>query len=451
MVIGGPTRIATAAAVLFALGLIASPPAHAQLNPYLSQQARFPNINYDMYPNGYVLSVQPLKEGNLRAGSFLIHPHMGIAETYTDNVSRTNTSQATVLSDWYTTYAPGLQVQLPIQGRHLLIFDYKANIERYNRFHGLNVEDQTYAGNLVLNGPTGLTIKALGEIKSGHDYLGAATSTSTATVNRWYTTSGGTEVEFQRVAYIRARYKAIRWQFIGPLAGTTGDPNTFGDINTRNRLEHYVSLAFGRRIAPKTYLFIEQNFQREIYDINKDLNSFSYGTGLGLKWDITEKTSGGASIGWMRRNVDRASIRTTESGAGTFEGLYFNAGLGWTAPTRTTVSLNAYRSINETVLGGTTFFVSTGMVLNLSQPISNKWNIVGQFIYNHDDYSGPIFSDNKTGTRRDDYITAGAGLTYQIQPWLGARVQYTYTQRESVFGSVDYKASTTMASLQAQF
>ena len=44
------------------------------------------------------------------AGPVRLHPFMGVAEMYTDNVFRTNSKR----SDFFTTLAPGIQAQLPI-------------------------------------------------------------------------------------------------------------------------------------------------------------------------------------------------------------------------------------------------------------------------------------------------------------------------------------------------
>jgi hypothetical protein len=418
------------------------------LNPYLSQQGRFTNVNYSMYPNPFDLTIPLLITGNIRAGPLAIHPHFGMAESYTDNVFRTREGFGGRNFDWYTTYAPGLQVKLPILGRHRWVFDYKANIERYSRNSSQNVEDQTIATNLVFDSPTGLFVSVIGELKTGHDYRGAATSTGTLSdePNKFYTPSYGGEVKYAQTLFVRARVKTIRWEFIGPNAGPR-DGSSFGDINTRNRLENYVALAVGGRVMPKTYLFVEGWVGEDIYEINKDLDSTTYTATLGGLWEITGKTNGQLNVGWQRKNMDRASAR----GSNAFNGLYFNGSMTWSPQEQTNLNLDVYRRTNETVLGGTLYFVSTGTVLNVSHAFTNKWRVVGQFMYNHDTYSGPISAGGNTATRGDDYITIGAGLWYQIQPWLGARANYTYTERLSNFESVTYNASVTMVSLQAQF
>jgi hypothetical protein len=418
------------------------------LNPYLSQQARFTNVSYGIYPNPFETVIAPLEGGNLKAGPFAVHPHFGIAESYTDNVFRTREGFGGRTFDWYTTYAPGLQLKLPILGRHRWVLDYKSNIERYSRASSQNVEDQTIATNLVLDSPTGVLVSVIGELKTGHDYRGAATSTGALSdePNKFYNTAYGGELKYAQTLFVRARVKTIRWQFIGPNAGPR-DGSSFGDINTRNRLENYAALALGGRVMPKTYMFVEGWVGEEIYEINKDLDSTTYTGTVGAVWDVTGKTSGQIGIGWQRRIMDRASTR----GAGSFSGLYINGMVLWRPDERTSINLGVYRRTNETVLGGTLYFVSTGTTLDISRALTNKWRVTGQFVYNHDTYSDPIVAEGQQATREDGYITLGAGLWYQIQPWLGARATYTYSERLSNFEGVEYAANVGMVSLQAQF
>lgn len=456
------TRVAVIAGMILCAGLTATPYAGAQedegpivpagglspLNPFISQQARFSNVQYNIYPIGFDLNVPLITGGNIKAGPLLIHPHMGLAESYTDNVTRTDTTFGGRVSDWYTTYAPGIQVQLPIQGRHKLIFDYRTNLERYSRDQSLDVSDQTRSLGLVLNFPGGLTVKGLGELKDGHDYRGSATATgTTAAINKFYNEEFGGEALLESRLFIRARAKYIGWQFLGPLAGSR-IPGTFGDINTRNRKENYGSLAVGGRVAPKTYAYLEGLVQQENYEVNKDLDSTIYTALVGAQWQAMAKTMGNFGIGWQNRVYDHSS---QTRGTGKFSGLYFNGNLKWKPQEQTQVNLAVYRQTNETVLAQTRFFIATGTTLDVRHALTRKWHAIAQFMFEHDSYSDPITADGKRDMRRDNYTTLGGGVLYQVQPWLGARLNYLYTERLSNFVSPQYTASQVMLSIQGQF
>ena len=434
---------------LFLLAPLFSP-ARAQLvplNPYLTQQAEFTNVGYQIYPNPFGMYVPLIEVGNIRAGPVLVHPHFGLAETYTDNVFRTDPLYGGRRSDWYTTFAPGLQLQLPIMGRHRLVFDYRSNLERYANESSQNVDDQTISTNLVTNLRGGLIISLLQEIKTGHDYRGSATATGTEEPNKFFNTIWGAEVLYARQAFIRARIKSIRWEFIGANAGPR-DGTSFGDINTRNRQETYYALAGGARVAPKTYLYVEEWIGKHVYEINKSLDSTDFTTTVGARWEATGKTTGELAVGWQQKTYDNPSQLR---GSGNFSGLYVNGNIFWIPQERTEVIFNLFRRTNETVLGGTRYFVSTGAGTVVRHALTKKWLATFQFLYDYDTYSDPIFADGKARTRHDCYVTIEPGLWYQIQPWLGARFRYAYTERLSNFDSVQYNANVVMLSIQAQF
>jgi hypothetical protein len=429
-------------------------PVASGMNPFLTQQSRFTNVRYDIYPSGSSFDVQELTQGNIKAGPLLVHPHFGVAENYTDNVTRTDPNFGGRISDWYTTYQPGMQIQLPIMGRHKIIMDYRAYLERYSKDATLDVNDQTMSLNPVFVFPGGLTIKLLGELKDGHDYRGSATSnlvgvgtTGSSSINQFYNTEYGGEIELKSQTYVRAQSKYIRYQFTGPLAGSR-EPGTAGDINTRNRMERYDSLALGGRVAPNTYVYVKGMYQSEQYEVNKDLDSHILTFAGGSTWEGLAKSTGSFDIGYQARTMDQAS---TTRGNGAFSTIYFNGNFLWTPQEQTKVNLSFYRRTSETVLAQTRFYTATGTTFDVVHALTGKWNVTGQVMYEHDKYSNSSTADNMTDVRQDDFLSLGGGLWYQIQPWLGARLAYLHAQRLSNFISVEYNANQTMVSLQAQF
>jgi len=439
----GPLACVTVGSLL---AVAFAPLAHAQDAP----QAQFTNINYvNAPPIGPDFTL--LREGNIKLlGALVLHPHLGIAEGFTDNVFRLNQPFGSRERDSITTYAPGVQAQLPFLGRHMLVINYMANIERHSRFHQDNIEDQDRTAHLLLNFPGGLTVKGLAQWKDGHDPRGSALATAGpgSEPNKWFTSTYGGEAQFARQAFVRLRVASTRWEFIGVNAGSR-DGSDVGDINTRNRLENYSALALGGRVAPQTFLFVEGSAARAIYEINKPLDSATYAAVVGGRWDVTDKTKGELKGGWLEKTYDRASSR----GSGNFNGLTVDGNILWQPQEQTRVALLLSRRTNETPQAETRFFISTIAYANLVHAFTRKWRATAVLGYTHDRYSDPAFSslDGKTVTRDDSYVTAGVGLWYQLQPWLGMRVTYTYNERLSNLDSVQYNANSAMISAQAQF
>ncbi len=173
----------------------------------------------------------------------------------------------------------------------------------------------------------------------------------------------------------------------------------------------------------------------------------TYHAGLGAKWEVTGKSVGEVSVGWVAKTFKQASTR----GSGSFSGLGFRLNTYWMPQEQTRLTLSLYRQPQETTQRDTRFFVRTGTYVQLHHGLTYKRQAAAAFLYNHDSYSDPVLLDNKRAKRDDDYTTLGAGESYQIQPWLGARTTYTYTQRLSNFMSLPYVANLWMISLQAQF
>ena len=76
---------------------------------------------YPLYPGSWA---PVIRANGVLVGPLRLHPHMGVAQMYTDNVFRTNSNRT---SDFLTTLAPGIQAQLPFAGFHSFIIDYRTN------------------------------------------------------------------------------------------------------------------------------------------------------------------------------------------------------------------------------------------------------------------------------------------------------------------------------------
>ena len=105
---------------------------------------------YPLYP-GSLSRVIP-GDGVL-VGPLRLHPHMGVAQMYTDNVFRTNSNR---IGDFLTTLAPGIQAQVPFAGFHSFLIDYRTNLQYYSRTSSNDVQDQTASGRFKFDFPGGL-------------------------------------------------------------------------------------------------------------------------------------------------------------------------------------------------------------------------------------------------------------------------------------------------------
>jgi hypothetical protein len=80
--------------------------------------------------------------GNLRVGQLEIHPYFSVQETFNDNIYATpNRTPTEAVSDFITTYTPGLRLFLPV-GQHQLSAEYNVVSAKYMNHPSENTTDQ---------------------------------------------------------------------------------------------------------------------------------------------------------------------------------------------------------------------------------------------------------------------------------------------------------------------
>ena len=124
----------------------------------------------------------PVESEGLKVGRVKIHPFLGTAGVFTDNVFRTKTNRE---NDFLTVIAPGMQASLPFGGRHSFLLDYRAAQLLWARF----TENNAYAGNgvghLKLNFPGGLVFDFQGGRTDGFDPRGSELDIQEEDITKW--------------------------------------------------------------------------------------------------------------------------------------------------------------------------------------------------------------------------------------------------------------------------
>ena len=424
-------------------GLAVSP---ASVNPALAGSVygtpSFPLTgSYPLYP-GVFAPIIP--ETGISLGPLVLHPHLGFAEMYTDNVFRTETKR---VSDFSHTLAPGIQAQLPLLGRHIFLIDYRSNLQYFERTPSNDVLDQTASGSFRFDFPGGLKLDLQGERKLGHDPRGSAVDFQATTVNKWGTNSFlGRAEYFEGLVGARLTTQMIRWNY----------QNNNQDV-IRDRLSNYAALTLLGHITSQTSALATFGVDQEIYDQNKNLDSAIYVASAGARWDITALTSGEIQAGYQFLKFTRAQVnqpgpvlsqfrRDHDSSSSTF----LSANLNWTPTSFEVVSLQAYRAIQQTATAGTQFFVATGVNLSFIHNFTDRIAFTANFGYENDDFSGTPAIAGAT-QRSDTLKNLGAGLRYRAVKWLGGSFQYVYEERSSDLNAFAYHANTFTLAIEALF
>ncbi|MFZ3073234.1 MAG: outer membrane beta-barrel protein [Thermodesulfobacteriota bacterium] len=370
-------------------------------------------------------------EGNIHAGPLKIHPYISVKEEYNTNIYATVNDRE---DDFITSVKPGLRLELPIR-RHSLLLDYNVTDINYEEHHGENSTDQYGIGALDLRLGERLGLRLMDVYNKGHEPRG---SSSTGSIERFKNNTAGATVFYalMDVSKVELNYAFTNWIFVT-------DANAF-----RERDEHLVSAYFYYKFLPKTSVFIEYDNKMADFELAASPLDNTVNSGyLGLKWEISESSTGIVKGGYSWKNFDEDVIEDYNTWTA-------SANLTHEFTSSTSVMLNAARTVNETNLNFPVlmrYFVTTGGYAELKQAILKKFYAKINGSFGQDVYSDEqIVTSGELERRKDNTTSGGAGIGYDIQDWLKLAVDYTYKVRNSNLDSVEYITNATVFTVKIE-
>lgn len=394
---------------------------------------------YPIYPGGVIGFIET---DGIKVGPVRLHPSLGIGEMYTDNVFRTSSGRT---SDWIHALAPSIQVRLPFGYRHQAMFDYRTNLLYFERTPVNDVSDQTATARTRFEFPGGLKLDFQGQHKVGHDPRGTAVDIQAVEVNKWRADSLSGIVEYQGAqANLTMNLSTSRFNY------------TNNSLDIFDRRNNYTALTFSGALTAKTSILTSIGASQTIYDQNKNLDNTIYLFSGGVRWQGSELTSGELLLGYQYLKFSNAQVnqpgpvlsqftRNSDSSSN----FYVAGNLSWTPLSYVKVSLQPYRTFQQTVSLGTVFFVATGMNLAMSHYMTERTTVNLNFGVENDKFTGGTGTVSQA--RTDTIKNAALGLTYKTTRYLGTSLQYAYEDRTSNSGAFVYHANTVTLSLQGGF
>lgn len=399
---------------------------------------------YPIYPGSLSNTIPG---DGIMVGPLRLHPHMGVAQMYTDNVFRTNSNKT---SDFLTTLSPGIQARLPFAGFHSVLLDYRTNLQYYSRTSSNDVQDQTATGAFKFNFPGGLTIDLHGEHKLGHDPRGSAVdnvNTQRLGVNKWTADGFTGQTEYVGAQSSVGLYvQTLRWKYLN---------NNQGPI--RDRLTNRADLMFSRNITDSLSLRTTVGAQQSIYDQNRNLDNVIYTFSGGATWNVSGKTSGDILVGYQHVQFTRAQVAQPPPlnqffrDKDTYSNIYVMGRLNWQATPLLGITLQVYRSIQQTVASGSLFYTATGVNLTARHELTDRTTFQLNLGYEQDKFQGVSGSTTNGSDRSEDLKNVAVGVNYRAVQWLGLGAQYIFEDRHSNQAQFTYQASTVMLSAQTLF
>ena len=224
----------------------------------------------------------------------------------------------------------------------------------------------------------------------------------------------------------------------------------------RNRLSNYAGATLLGNVSSKTSILMNIAVNQELYDETTVLNSTTYRASTGLRWDITDLTFGELLAGYQYLKFNNAESGLSPSSvlfqrsADSFDNFFFMGNMSWKPSPFMTVTLQGYRSFQQTVVFNALFFTSTGGNLSAVHTLTDSTALTLNLGLEHDDFeSSRTIVGNPT--RVDTIKSAAFGIRYRAVKWVGAGLQYIFEDRNSNVDRFNYYANSVMLSLQATF
>lgn len=366
-------------------------------------------------------------EGNMKLGSVEVHPRIGVAEEYDDNIFWEPSNEK---QDWITILTPEIRFNLPFYGkRHLLSFDCYADLAWFNEYSSQNYQNYYVTGLLDLNFPEW-------HLNFKDRFLPL--------------TSDRADIEFtDRVKRKENTFNALIGKEFNKLAFEAGyenywinyDDNAYRDLN---RMDHIGTLTGYVQIFPKTKALLEYNYANMGY-YHDDIRNGNYNQiRTGLKGSITEKMTVIGKVGYQARHYD-------DPGEPDWNHLAAYVDLVEEFTERTVLSLNYTLTAQESTYSINNYYQINRIGAELRQNILTKFVAFIGGSYAEDDYPDVTTEGSQTAKREDKLWTATAGLRYNIRDWIYAEAEYDYRDRNSNLDNLKYIDNSVSLSVSAEF
>jgi hypothetical protein len=374
----------------------------------------------------------------IRAGSFIVHPSLGISETYDSNIFATPTATK---SDLYTTESPGVSIASD-WNRHSLAFTGTGQFKQYATHSSEDVNNATadMRGRYdISNGQYFIgdgAYQLLHEDRSSPDAIAAAKNPV-----EYHVTSG-------YLAYVREAAR-IGLRVDGTI--TSYDYNDQADIfgnrvieQDRDRIEYVVAPRVSYEFLPGYQAFVRAIGNRRQYNaVDSGLaaalagppastqtsarrSSKGYELDAGTAVQITRLIVGEIYFGFLHQEYDSPLFPNVNGPA-------FGGNVLWNVTPLTSIKGSFSQTVAETILisgtGPTTAAASssteTNMQLTVEHELLRNVLLTGSVGYVRDDYNGlnPHRTDNTYG--------ADIGARYLMNRNVRLTADASYSSRNS--------------------
>ncbi len=340
------------------------------------------------------------------------HPFISIDQNWSDNIYKTKNNTT---GDYWITTKPGIWIAFPgsntfkppidEMSRFQSYLSYNPDITNYLGENDHDDIDHNLEGHLFYNGDGGLSITLSDVFINSHDDIIEGMD------NIHYTDNNlSTDI----------RYEASE-KIAFSLGYSLFTENYEKIKNSQDRKENKYESAVYYGLMPKTLVFFQLSFKDIGYDNLIDQDSKETDYLVGLKWDITDRTSGSFKAGYMNKNFKSSSISDTSI-------MKLELDADYDISARSDISLTIKNEITEAgevrriVSPNATYIESTSMLSSYRHELTERVSCFFSIYYKKDDYDI---------NRKDTTINISPSVTYKFNDLFSCDFAYTYEDVDS--------------------
>lgn len=202
------------------------------------------------------------------------------------------------------------------------------------------------------------------------------------------------------------------------------------------------------KFQPKTDLRLTYNYGQKEFNSVGIRDVTRHVVLLGIRGDLTAKLSSTFRIGYEDREP-----QGNNPGLKEYRGIVGGGDWVYRPTDRLTITLLTDRSVQESIFANELFFVSTMGTLAVEQRIEPKVAVTARLTGGENAYPTKSQVGNNTPFKfRNDMILGwGAGIGYDVQPWLRLAVDFLHSDRDSNFRQFSFKDDKLSAMITLQF
>jgi hypothetical protein len=368
-------------------------------------------------------------QGNLELGPFRLLPSLEVGLEYDDNILLTPTDE---IDDLIWTLSPGIVIELPSR-RYAVRFGYRADVLRYMDNTELDTVHHNALADARVNFAGGLGLRLSDRFLITDDFAGFPVPELTERVERYENTLDvGADYTLRERFTLDVGY---RWF----LVDYQDDP----EFDQFDREDHTIAGILFYRFMPKTSVLGEFDYNLVRYDVPAvaaDRDSDAWRFKLGLKGDLTAKTTAVIKLGWEWRDYDNP-------GREDWDGLIAEGEIIWKYREPSEVRLYGGRANVESLFEGNNYYITNYAGAEVRHFLRERLILRVRALGGVNDYPEDVTVGAKSAERSDTFFEAGASLRYQIRKWVAVELGYEFLLLDSNFDEFDYEANRVKASV----